>query len=239
MSNVTAERRLLNEIFKASLEHFGPRHWWPGDTGDEIIIGAVLTQNTNWTNVEKAIDNLRKAKKLSLRAIDRAREQTIADLIRPSGYFNLKAKRVKAIARFFAGRCDCNLASLRGENPKAFRRELLQVYGVGEETADSILLYALDMPIFVIDAYTKRIASRHGLCSSDISYGELQQVFESNLPRDRQLFNEYHALLVALGANFCRPKPLCESCPLFRDRLFLTERSLRKARQTVCFQKRT
>ncbi len=236
MPDNAVKRRLLNEIFEVALKHFGPRDWWPGDTADEIVIGAVLTQNTNWTNVEKAIVNLRKAKKLSLSAVDRAREQTLATLIRPSGYFNLKAKRLKAVARFFADRCNCDLAALRGEDPRSFREELLQVYGVGEETADSILLYALDMPIFVIDAYTKRIASRHGLCSADVSYGDLQKVFESNLPRDRQLFNEYHALIVEVGKDFCRPKPRCESCPLFLDRLFLTKGSLRKARQTVCLK---
>jgi endonuclease-3 related protein len=238
MPNITAKHRLLNEIFNAAFAHFGPRYWWPGDTGEEIVIGAVLTQNTAWSNVEKAIANLGKAEKLSLGAIDRSRQQTIARLIRPSGYFNLKAKRLKAVARFFAQRCGCDLSALRGEDPRSLREDLLQVYGVGEETADSILLYALDMPVFVIDAYTKRIASRHGLCPDDVAYGDLQKVFESNLPSDRQLFNEFHALLVAIGHNFCRPKPLCESCPLFQEHLFLTKKSLRKTRQTVCLRRR-
>jgi endonuclease-3 related protein len=218
----------LRKIYDVALDALGPRHWWPAETDEEVVIGAVLTQNTAWSNVEKALENLRRAGKLSLAALDRARPATVARLIRPSGYYNLKARRLKSVARFFVERCNGRgLASLRDEEPEALREALLGVYGVGPETADSILLYALGMPVFVIDAYTRRILERHGLARPQAPYEELRALFETNLPTDVALYNEYHALIVALGHRWCRPKPQCEECPL--SGIPLAERRMQSA----------
>ncbi|MCX7011684.1 MAG: hypothetical protein NTW86_03800 [Candidatus Sumerlaeota bacterium] len=222
---------ILRAIFDAAFERFGPRHWWPGETDEEIVIGAVLTQNTAWANVEKAIANLREARMLSLKALDRAGESEVAQRIRPAGYYNLKARRLKALARFLVERCDGNLSRLRHADPAALRADLLQVYGVGPETADSILLYALSMPIFVIDAYTRRILARHGLARPNASYDELQKLFQSNLAPDAPYYNEYHALLVAVGHRHCKPTPRCADCPLYRAALFATRRSHAEAQR--------
>jgi endonuclease-3 related protein len=168
----------------------------------EIIIGAILTQNTNWKNVEKAIFNLNKAKLVDINKIKKINKKKLASLIRPSGYYNQKAEKLKIVADFFS----------KNKNPT--REQLLEVKGIGPETADSILLYALNKPFFVVDAYTKRIFSRIGLCNGKCSYDELQKLFHKNLPKKTKLFNQYHALLVELGKNFCKKKPLCKECPL-------------------------
>jgi len=230
---MSQENAMLRAIHDAAFEALGPRHWWPAETAEEVIIGAVLTQNTAWSNVEKALGNLRRSGKLSLRALDRAREATVARLIRPAGYFNLKARRLKAVARFFASRCEADLARLKDADPLALRSELLQVYGIGPETADSILLYALNKPIFVVDAYTRRILARHGLAEPDASYEDVQRLFTSSLPPDTPFYNEYHALLVAVGHRHCRPKPRCAECPLFRVELFATKSALAGARRAA------
>ncbi|OPZ08494.1 MAG: Endonuclease III [candidate division BRC1 bacterium ADurb.BinA364] len=222
MSASAAMRKLVERLYGALSAAFGPRHWWPAETDEEVVIGAVLTQNTAWSNVEKALGNLRRAGLLGLREIHAAGEAQLAQLIRPSGYFNLKARRLKAVAAFFADRMDGSLASLRSENPETLRAALLSVYGVGPETADSILLYALDMPVFVIDAYTRRVMARHGCCVPDAPYEALRRLFEAHLPRDRALFNEYHALFVAVGHRYCKPTPRCAECPLMRRRLYAT-----------------
>ncbi|MGQ9686966.1 MAG: endonuclease III domain-containing protein [Thiobacillaceae bacterium] len=195
---------------------YGPQHWWPGETAFEVMVGAILTQNTAWANVERAIANLKAAERLTCEDILALPDDALAELIRPAGYFNVKARRLKALCAFLADQGVCATPQrLRDlSNLPELRRRLLSVHGVGEETADSILLYALELPIFVVDAYTRRIFSRLGLIPADASYGEIQQAFQRHLPADVALYNEYHALIVHLGKSVCRPKPRCEQCPL-------------------------
>ena len=208
------QKKVLLEIYNRLYGHFGPQHWWPGDTPFEIAVGAILTQNTNWGNVEKAITNLKKEKKLSARALHATTRKELASLIRPAGYFNIKAGRLKHFIDFLAGHYNGSMKKMRVEETMSLRERLLNVNGIGPETADSILLYALEKPVFVIDAYTKRILSRHKLVSEKVVYHDLQDIFHEDLPQDVKLFNEYHALFVMLGKDFCRPKPRCEGCPL-------------------------
>ncbi len=204
----------LTEIYQLLFERFGPQHWWPGETQFEIITGAVLTQNTNWTNVEKAIANLKSAGCLTPEKIHRLQTPELAELIRPAGYYRIKAKRLKNFVSWLFDNHEGSLKSLENLDTDHLRADLLAIKGIGRETADSILLYALNRPIFVVDAYTARIAVRHGLIDSDADYEQLRQLFQSNLPQDTQLFNEYHALLVRVGSQFCKPKPKCLRCPL-------------------------
>lgn len=205
----------IKKTYGILYRHFGRQHWWPGDTPFEIAVGAILTQNTNWSNVEKAIGNLKRAGVSSPRKMYRLREKKLAELIRSSGYYNVKAKRLRA---FLAMLCDKYGGSLKRlfRLPLVDLREvLLSVNGIGEETADSIILYAAGKPTFVVDAYTRRILTRHGSCKPDASYAEIKRLFESKLRPDVGLFNEYHALLVRLGKTLCRPrKPVCVECPL-------------------------
>ncbi len=205
----------LREVYTVLLAHFGPQHWWPGETPFEVIVGAILTQNTAWTNVEKAMENLKREGLLDPERLHRAREDRLAALIRPSGYFNLKAKKLKAFVRFIYEQHRGQLSHLFKTDTGLLREELLAVYGIGPETADSIILYAGNKPIFVVDAYTRRIAGRLGLAGEDATYDELQQLFMAHLPHEAPLFNEYHALLVALGKYFClKTTPRCASCSL-------------------------
>ncbi len=204
----------LKNIYDLLFERFGPQDWWPGDTPFEIIIGAILTQNTNWTNVEKAIANLKKAGVLSSDKLHKLDIKKLAELIRPAGYFNIKAKRLKSFLDWLFENYEGTLKNLEKIPTDRLRRELLSIKGVGPETADSILLYAFERPVFVIDAYTARICLRHHLIDKDADYHRIQELFESNLAADVQLFNEYHALLVRLGKDFCKPTPRCEDCPL-------------------------
>jgi len=205
---------LIRKIYKRLYDFFGPQHWWPGETIEEIIIGAVLTQNTNWQNVDRAIRNLKKAHLLSLEKISQAAPEKIIPLIRPSGYYNIKEKRLRAVAEFFVRRCNCDFSSLEKIPLGDLRKELFSIYGVGPETADSILLYALERPVFVVDAYTRRIGRRHGLFQDTLDYESIRLFFESLLPRSVPLLNEYHALLVRVGKEFCRPQSRCALCPL-------------------------
>lgn len=204
----------LKDIYDLLFKRFGLQHWWPGETPFEVIVGAILTQNTNWTNVEKAIGNLKKADVLTPNPLHRLDIKKLAELIRPAGYFNIKAKRLKNFLDWFFENYQGELARLENVPTSQLREELLSVKGVGPETADSILLYALNRPVFVVDAYTARICSRHHLIGEDADYRGIQEIFESNLPSDIQLFNEYHALLVHLGKDFCKPTPRCDSCPI-------------------------
>lgn len=205
----------LEEIYRRLYAHFGRQHWWPGKGAFEVILGAILTQNTAWTNVERALGNLKRAGLLHVERLHKAREQRLAGLIRPSGYYHLKAKKLKAFTRFLFEKHHGRLSHLFRQETGALREELLAVYGVGPETADSIILYAAKQPIFVVDAYTRRIAARLGLAHADASYEDLQQLFMEHLPRAEPLFNEYHALLVALGKNYCLKRaPRCSACPL-------------------------
>ncbi len=193
---------------------FGPRQWWPGETPFEVVIGAILTQNTNWSNVEKAIKNLKTVGKLSPEGIYGLSITALAELIKPSGFFNVKAKRVKAFINWLFSRYEGNLSKMFAQDLQTLRSELLSVKGIGPETADSILLYAGNMPTFVVDAYTHRIFSRHELIPEESTYDDMKSFFEENLPKDVQLFNEYHALLVNIGKMFCKPRKVCEPCPL-------------------------
>jgi endonuclease-3 related protein len=206
-------KKVLLKIYDKLYGHFGPQYWWPGDTPFEIAVGAILTQNTNWGNVEKAITNLKKAKKLNSKALRNISPIKLASLIRPAGYFNIKAARLKHFIDFLAEHYNGSMKNMRADEQQ-LREKLLGVKGIGPETADSIMLYALEKPVFVIDAYTKRILSRHKLVQGKAAYHDLQNIFYENLPQDTKLFNEYHALFVMLGKYYCRPKPRCEGCPL-------------------------
>jgi len=205
----------LLEIYRRLYRSFGPQHWWPGDTPFEIAVGAILTQNTNWGNVEKAIENLKSGKALNAKSIHNMKKERLASYIKPAGYFNVKAKRLKAFISFLVNEYHGSLEKMKQEDMQTLRLRLLKIHGIGPETADSILLYALEKPVFVIDAYTKRILSRHGLMEYDKSYEEFQEIFHSSLKKDVKFFNEYHALLVRLGKTYCKLKnPMCEKCPL-------------------------
>jgi len=205
---------ILIEIYQLLFDRFGPQHWWPGDSQFEIITGAILTQNTNWANVEKAIANLKSADRLSAKELYHLDLPRLAELIRPAGYFNIKAKRLKNFVQWLFDNYQGQLSNLEGLDTDRLRAELLAIKGIGCETADSILLYALDRPIFVVDAYTARVAIRHGLIEPGADYEQLRELFQSNLPEDIRLFNEYHALLVKVGKLFCKPKAQCLGCPL-------------------------
>jgi len=204
----------IEMIYRTLFNAFGPQHWWPGDTPFEVAVGAILTQNTNWGNVEKAIKNLKAAKALNAKRMHKMPLNELAVLIRPAGYFNIKAKRLKSFIGFLVYDYRVSMKKMKDKDMDILREKLLSVNGIGPETADSILLYALEKPVFVIDAYTKRVLSRHDIMDHDESYGAFQELFHRSLPRNMQLFNEYHALFVRVGKTYCRPKPLCEICPL-------------------------
>ncbi len=209
------KRQKLLDIYQRLLLYYGPQHWWPGDEPFEIIVGAILTQSAAWTNVEKGIANLKMAKALSPQVLRNLSQFELAELIHSCGYYNAKSIKLKAFAKWFGERFDDSLERMFAGDTGPLREELLGVHGVGEETADSILLYAGNKPIFVIDAYTHRIIDRLGLKPKGGKYADYQNLFMNNLPHDTRMFNEYHALLVALGKNICRKsKPLCEECPL-------------------------
>jgi endonuclease-3 related protein len=207
-------RKTLMNIYQKLYSAFGPQDWWPGDSPFEVMVGAILTQNTNWANVEKAIHNIKEANALSPFTIHTMRTDRLAKLIRPSGYFNIKAKRLKAFVGHYVTAYEGSAGTMKKGDSTALRNSLLEINGIGPETADSILLYAIGKPQFVIDAYTKRILSRHGILDPDGSYDDYQRLFHSELPTDVQLFNEYHALLVKAGKEFCRPAQKCKGCPL-------------------------
>ncbi|RLI94352.1 MAG: endonuclease [Candidatus Altiarchaeales archaeon] len=204
----------LIEIYNRLLNRFGKQNWWPAETEFEIIIGAILTQASNWRNVERAIINLRENDLLSPKAILGVDENKLKELIRPAGYYNEKAKKIKAFVRFLHENYDGNLDKFLGLDAEKLREELLSIYGIGPETADSIILYASNKPSFVIDAYTKRIMSRLGLANEDTSYHDLKKFFELRLPKDLEIYKEFHALLVELGKTHCKVRPKCDECPL-------------------------
>lgn len=200
------------ELMSAAL---GPMNWWPAKTPFEVIVGAILTQSTSWGNVELAIENLRAAKMLMPSAILKVRTSKLAALVRPSGYFRQKAKKLKAFAQFLKREYDGSLNRMFQTPTAALREKLLSVHGIGPETADSILLYAGNHPVFVVDAYTHRIFSRHGITGGRLEYEAVRARFESELPRSPQLWNEFHALIVNTGKNWCRKSVArCAECPL-------------------------
>lgn len=210
-----AQLPVLDQHYRALFDAYGPQHWWPGRTRFEVIVGAILTQSTSWYNVEAAIRNLRAARMLTPSEIEAVSVVKLARLIRPSGYFRQKAKKLKAFARFLFHTYSGSLSKMFRAPTRVLREQLLAVHGIGPETADSILLYAGNHAVFVVDAYTRRILERHNLATPKHSYEEIRSLFESNLPRDPQLFNEFHALIVHTGKHFCRKSEArCSSCAL-------------------------
>lgn len=207
----------LPELYDRLFAAYGEQHWWPGETPFEVMVGAILTQNTAWTNVEKAITALREADALNPDALRTRPIDELAALIRPSGYFNAKARKLRALGEYLAA-YDDDIGELFDSKPlDELREELLGLHGVGPETADSMLLYAGNLPSFVIDAYTMRVLGRLGIIDAESkpSYGVARALFHEALPTDAQLFNEYHALFVAHGKDVCTSrKPLCSDCVL-------------------------
>lgn len=195
-------------------DYFGDLNWWPGETPFEIAVGAILTQNTNWTNVEKAIENLKSANLLSPGRLLKEKDDTVRELIRSSGYYNVKTRRLKAFLCFLESEYGGKMERMFEEELPTLREKLLSVKGIGEETADSILLYGGGKTVFVVDAYTRRILGRHGIIDDDYSYGDIQKLFMTHLAPDVSLYNQYHALLVNTGKQFCRREPRCRECPL-------------------------
>ncbi len=205
----------LMDIYLKLLNHFGPQNWWPGDSPFEVVVGAILTQQTSWSNVEKAIHNMKEAEILSPRALVEIHGEELEALIRPSGFYRQKARHLRAFSDHLLTRHSGELDSLLSGELEEIRRELLSLQGIGPETADSILLYAGGLPSFVIDNYTLRAGQRLGIFVKKPTYIEAKAHFETHLPRDAPLFNEFHALFVELGKNYCNArKPLCGQCPL-------------------------
>jgi len=204
----------LIDICRRLFARFGSQHWWPAEEPFEVIVGAILTQSAAWGNVEKAIANLKEVGALSPGKLRRLSLSRLAKLVHPCGYYNAKALKLKSFAFWLGNRYDDDLNRLFACDTEELRQQLLSVHGIGQETADSILLYAADKPVFVVDAYTRRIFSRIGLTPAKDSYAGYQAFFMDNLPADAGLFNEYHALLVRLGKEVCRRRPLCSRCCL-------------------------
>jgi endonuclease-3 related protein len=206
---------ILHEAYERLLAAFGPQRWWPGDTPFEVLVGAVLVQNTSWKNVELAITNLREEGVLSFAGLHELDQGELEELIRPAGYYKVKARRLGNLLDFIAQNYEGSLEQMFSTSLSTLREELLGVNGIGPETADSILLYAGGLPSFVVDAYTARVLSRHGWIDSSADYHAIQEEFVRQLPEEPALFNEYHALLVELGKRHCKKAaPLCEGCPL-------------------------
>ncbi len=216
-------QEVLMEIYHTLLEHFGPRGWWPADSRLEVIIGAVLTQAVAWKNVTRAIDNLKRANLMDINIIIDIDEEDLAQYIKPALYHRQKAKKLKALMTFIATEYNSDLDLMFAEPLPVLREELLGIWGIGPETADSILLYAGDKTVFVVDTYTKRIFYRLGMVDENISYQEMQEYLQKNIPSDFYIYNEYHALLVGLGANYCKKsRPCCSECPLLKLCKYLT-----------------
>lgn len=210
-----ASSAALRAYYDALFAAHGPQHWWPGRTSFEVIVGAILTQNTSWTSVEIAIRNLRREKLLTPRAIEAVSFTRLAGLIRSSGYFRQKAKKLKCFVHFLRSEYGGSLRKMFHTPTAALREKLLSVHGIGPETADSILLYAGKHPVFVVDAYTRRLLERHQLATAAQSYEEIRKLFERSLPSEAPLYNEYHALIVRTGKEYCRTRnPRCSECPL-------------------------
>ena len=211
---VSRTNQVLMEMFNLLYSALGPQDWWPAETELEMMVGAILTQNTNWNNVEKAIENLRKGDLLSLVGLRDTPLSVLAEYIRPAGYYNIKAKRLKNLLDRIDAAHNGDIETLLALDTETLRGELLSVRGIGRETADSIVLYGAGRPLFVVDTYTHRILTRHGIIQEEAGYDELQSLFMDNLPHDVQLFKEFHALIVKTGKVYCRKNPLCPTCPL-------------------------
>ena len=207
-------QEILRDVYRRLLREYGPQHWWPADSPFEVMVGAVLTQSTSWTNVEKAIDSLKAADALSPQAIRRLSHEELARTIYSAGFHNSKARKLKALADYLGDRFDDDLDAMKRVDAAELRAELLGVYGIGNETADSILLYALGMPSFVIDAYTRRLLARLEVRPDRDRYEAYQRMFEGSLERDPRTFDEYHALIVTHGKSVCGKRPRCGDCCL-------------------------
>jgi len=217
MRQSSPRKSCLFRLYKVLFTHYGPQHWWPGDSPFEIMIGAILTQNTNWSNVEKALANIKAANLMDAHTLYGNRHR-IMKLIRPSGFYRLKSKRLIAFLKFFMDAYEGQTDPMKTRRISDLRQELTAISGIGLETADSIILYALGKPIFVVDTYTRRIGSRHGLYDHDAPYDTIRCLFEESIPEEAPLYNEYHALLVKVGKEYCRKhEPLCDSCPVQRN----------------------
>jgi endonuclease-3 related protein len=205
----------LKEVYQRLFDALGPQHWWPGQSPFEVMVGAVLVQNTNWQNVEKAIENLREADLLEPHALYEVPCEELEELIRPSGYYRIKARRLHNLLKLLVDRYGGSLEAMFSAELPSLRNELLTVQGIGPETADSILLYAGGLPVFVVDTYTHRVLARHAWIGFDADYRMIQDYFQESLPEDPALYNEYHALLVRVGKDYCRKSsPKCDQCPL-------------------------
>ncbi len=204
----------LREYYETLRDHFGLQNWWPAESPFEMMVGAILTQNTAWTGVEKAIGNLKKHALLDPHSIAESDPAILATLIRPAGYFNQKTKRLRSFAAWFVSRFDGDVQQMKTLPLAEMRVELLAQNGIGPETADSILLYALGHATFVVDAYTYRVLHRHGFVAEDATYDEMKALLEESLPSSEPLFNDFHAQIVTVGKHFCRTRPRCDECPL-------------------------
>ena len=224
--NASSDKQLFT-IHQILSNHFGPQHWWPADSPFEVVVGTILTQNTAWTNVELAIQNLKQADKLSLEKLVEIPIERLEELIRPSGFFRQKALRLQSLAKHLVNDWQSNLTDFCSGPLDDARARLLARPGIGPETADSILLYAANRPSFVVDAYTRRTFGRIGFLHGQETYDEIRLMFMQNLPEQAELYNEYHAQIVQLAKTFCRKnKTLCSECPLNEDCHFATETNL-------------
>jgi endonuclease-3 related protein len=204
----------LHDVYRRLLTAFGPQHWWPGESPFEVMVGAILVQNTAWKNVERALQNLRDANLLAPGPLHDLPQAELEELLRPAGYYRIKSARLRHLLDFLLQRYDGSLEAMFATDLATLRQELLSIHGVGPETADSILLYAAGRPTFVVDTYTKRVLARHGWIDFDADYNAVKDYFESQLEDDVALYNEFHALLVRVGHLHCRPTPRCAGCPL-------------------------
>lgn len=210
----TKGRRVLYSLFEQLYVQYGPQHWWPGDAAFEVMVGAILTQNTNWHNVVHALNNIKHAGYMDAHILY-AHRRSIPRLIKPSGFYRLKSKRLVAFLDYFIKEYDGRIHAMKKKRTSVLREELTAISGIGPETADSILLYALERPVFVVDAYTRRIGSRHGLFEYDAPYDAIRNIFERSIPVRAAVYNEYHALLVRVGKEHCaKHEPRCDSCPV-------------------------
>jgi endonuclease III related protein len=204
----------LKVVYERLLERQGHSDWWPGESAFEVCVGAILTQNTAWTNVEKALAALKREGLLSYEALRVLPDGRLAELIRPSGAYRVKAARLRAFLDFLGREYDGRLEAMAAEEPRTLRRKLLSVVGIGPETADAIALYAAGRPLFVVDAYTRRVFGRLGVLGGRETYDDVQRVFMDHLPPDVALFQDYHAQVVRLAKDVCRPVPRCHACAL-------------------------
>ena len=221
MQRQSLRSKILHAVYDKLLAHYGPQHWWPAKTPFEVCVGAILVQNTNWQNVEKAITNLRREQRLSFRRLYACSPDQLKELIRPAGFFNVKAERLRNFLGYLSTYYKGQVERMRDVPSPVLRTELLGVNGIGPETADSILLYALGRPVFVVDAYTRRFLFRHGFEKEARDYASMQELFRASLPADAALFNEYHALIVALGKDWRADASMSGGYPLKERKYFL------------------